>query len=111
MTTPMPADDTMLQADKGTPHGMVLTCPHCRKRAYIRTSRPVTETYREAWAICTGCGFTGKAHVAWDAEASPSLQPNPRVSLPRMAYRDAVDSFLSAELATREQLDMFANTG
>lgn len=111
MTTPMPAEDLPLPADKGTPHGLALSCPHCGKRCYIRTSRSVTETYREAWAICTGCGFKGKAHAAWDFEVSPSLLPNPRVALPRMDYRDAVDAFVTAHLAERDQLDMFANTG
>lgn len=112
MTTPIPAEEEQpaLQANRYA-HGISLKCPHCRMRAIIRTSRQVVETYREAWAICPGCGFKGKAHVSWDAEASPSLMPNPKVSLPRLDYRDAVEQFASDELATRPQLDMFANTG
>lgn len=111
MTTPLPADDApVLQANRYA-HGIALSCPHCSQRAIIRTSRPVTETYREAWALCPGCGFKGKAHVAWDTEASPSLLPNPRVTLPRMEYRDAVDQFAAEHLAGRPQIDLFANTG
>jgi len=111
VTTPLPPDDAPVREKSGTPHGLALTCPHCGKRAYIRTSRSITETYREAWAICTGCGFTGKAHAAWDVEVSPSLLPNPRVTLPRLDRQEAIDAFVAAELSTRDQLDMFANTG
>lgn len=111
VTTPLPADDTpVIQANRYS-HGIALTCPHCRQRAIIRTSRQVTETYRESWAICPSCGFKGKAHVAWDAEASPSLMPNRKVQLPRMDYLDAVDQFTAEELSRRPQMDMFANTG
>ncbi len=112
MTTPLPLDDAPKPViGHGTPLGVALICPHCGKRAHVRTSRRVSETYREGWAICTGCGFTGKAHVAWDAEATPSLMPNPKVKLPRMDYREAVEQFTANELANRPQLDMFANTG
>jgi len=77
--------------------GFALTCPHCGERALIRSSRLVTETYREGWAICAHCGFSGKAHVAWDAEANPSLAPNPQVQLPRMqAAALAADSLQTA---------------
>lgn len=95
-------------ASKGTPHGLALTCPHCNKRAYIRTSRPLSETYREAWAICTGCGFKGKAHAAWDVEVSPSLLPNPRVQLPVLEIDEAVQQFVQLEKGQQQQLDIFA---
>ncbi|MFV0662743.1 ogr/Delta-like zinc finger family protein [Denitromonas sp.] len=112
MTTPMPADEHQpaMQANRYA-HGIALTCPHCDVRAIIRTSRKVVETYREAWAICPGCGFKGKAHVSWDCEASPSLMPNPKVSLPKLDYREAVEQFTAEELARRPQMDMFVNTG
>lgn len=113
MTTPIPAEEDQqpaIQANRYS-HGIRLACPHCKQPAIIRTSRQVVETYREAWAICPSCGFKGKAHVSWDAEASPSLMPNPKVSLPRMDYRDAVEQFAAEELARRPQMDMFANTG
>lgn len=113
----MPADNVQqeepapsVQANRYS-HGIAVSCPHCSARCIIRTSRKVTETYREAWAICPGCGFKGKAHVAWDAEASPSLLPDPRVSLPRIPYNDAVDQFATEELRRRDQRDMFADTG
>ena len=58
MTTPMPADDIDTETETDTakrlPLGVALMCPHCGTRAHIRTSRQVTETYREGWAICTG---------------------------------------------------------
>lgn len=108
MTTPMPADD--LAETRRLPLGVAVTCPHCGTRAHIRTSRQVTETYREGWAICTGCGFKGKIHTAWDAEVNPSMLPNPKVSLPKIDYRDAVEQFLADNLAGKPQLDMFSNS-
>lgn len=92
-------------------HGMALMCPHCSTRCIIRTSRAISETYREAWAICAGCGFKGKAHTAWDAEASPSLRPSPSVRLPRLEYQEAVEQFAAEELAESDQTDLFLNTG
>ena len=113
MTTPMSADEHRPQPQGGYPRGIALQCPHCARRVVIRTSRQVSETFREAWAICDGCGFKGKAHVAWDAEASPSLLPNPKVHLPAIAYQDAVAQFATEEIAASgaPQMDIFANTG
>lgn len=112
-TTVIPAEDDQqpaMQANRYS-HGISLKCPHCGQRTIIRTSRQVVETYREAWAICPGCGFKGKAHVSWDAEATPSLMPNPKVQLPKLDYRDAVEQFTAEDLSGRPQMDMFANTG
>jgi len=108
MTTPLPADDIK---PRSLPLGVAASCPHCGTRAHIRTSRLLTETYREGWAICTNCGFKGKIHVAWDAEVTPSLQPNPRVALPKLAYRDAVEQFFTDSQAGKAQLDLFVSSG
>lgn len=113
MTSPLPPDDVRppVSTPPRYPVGLSLSCPHCGNRALVRTSRLISESFREAWGFCATCGFSGKAHVAWDIEAAPSLMPNPKVRLPRMEYRDAVEAFSSAELSTRQQLDIFANTG
>lgn len=112
MTTPMQPDEVRpVPASTRYPVGLSLTCPHCGTRAMVRTSRLLTEAFREAWGFCAHCGFSGKAHVAWDVEAAPSLMPNPKVRLPRMEYRDACEAFTAEELAGRDQLDMFASSG
>jgi predicted RNA-binding Zn-ribbon protein involved in translation (DUF1610 family) len=92
-------------------HGIALNCPHCGKRVIIRTSRLITEIYREAWGICPACGFNGKAHVAWDVEAAGSLMPNPKVTLPKMDFEHARADFLSEELRKRPQVDLFESSG
>lgn len=91
--------------------GVAVVCPHCKQRALVRTSRQITETFRELWGICTNCGFKGKGHVAWDMEATPSLLPNPKVHLPRMDYDQAVEEFVAEDLADKPQTDMFAPSG
>lgn len=106
-----PEETRQTSAATRYPVGLTLTCPHCGNRALVRTSRLVSESFREAWGVCPTCTFSGKAHVAWDIEAAPSLMPNPKVRLPRMEYRDAVDDLAAADIAGRPQMDMFANTG
>ena len=91
--------------------GVAGICPHCGNRALVRTSRQVSESFRELWGFCEHCGFRGKGHVAWDLEASPSLLPNPKVKLPRMNYDAAVEEFVAEELAGKPQTDMFTNSG
>lgn len=92
-----------------------VACPHCGHRVSVRTSRQVTEIFRELWGICTHCGFTGKAHIAWDVEAAPSLTPNPRVQLPGMNHREATETFAADDRAgtspDQEPIDMFPSTG
>jgi len=91
--------------------GITLSCPYCGKRAGIRTSRQVTEIYRECWAMCDNCAFVGKAHVAWDAEVNPSMLPNPTVDLPRVPTSEGVAAFVDEEIARQDQKDLFANSG
>ncbi|WP_068634927.1 ogr/Delta-like zinc finger family protein [Thauera butanivorans] len=107
MSTPVPANTTTRQL----PLGVALTCPHCGSRAHIRTSKLVTEIYRDAWALCTCCGFKGRAHVAWDAEVNPSLMPNARVSLPRIEYREAIEQFFADTQDGKPQQDLFLSSG
>lgn len=112
MTSAMQTDEARQPSTSPRyPVGLSLTCPHCTNRALVRTSRLVSESFREAWGFCPTCGFSGKAHVAWDIEAAPSLMPNPKVRLPRMEYRDACEAFTAEELAGRNQMDMFASSG
>lgn len=91
--------------------GMTLLCPHCKTPAFIRSSRMVTDTYREAWGGCVLCGFKGTAHTSWDYQVLPSLMPNPSIQLPQLNYAEAVERFTADEIAKRDQLDLFVSSG
>ena len=59
-------------------------CPHCRARAFIRTSEEMTTTMREITYQCTDpeCGHTYVVVAEVDRTLSPSAKPNPSVLLP-----------------------------
>jgi hypothetical protein len=100
-----------LERHKQLLRGMVVTCPHCKSPTFIRSSRLVTEIYREAWCGCALCGFKGMVHLGWDKQVFPSLMPNPNVRLPLMSYDDAVERFAADELFRRDQMDLFVASG
>jgi len=73
-----------------------MSCPHCRGPARIRSSRPVTLTYRQLNCACLDvqCGFTFGADIEITHMISPSARPNPDVQLravPRRTRRPAND--------------------
>lgn len=111
MTEHLDSNVFSLDRQRHIARGMVAMCPHCHTPTYIRNSRLITDVYREAWAGCVKCGFKGKCHLAWDLEILPSLMPNPTVRLLRLPYDEAVEQFTAAELATRDQLDLFVASG
>lgn len=61
-----------------------LRCPHCKSTALRRSSRAVTDTFRELFYICrnVACGHTWKASLTYDYGLSPSAIPDPNVTLP-----------------------------
>lgn len=61
-----------------------LKCPHCGQRAQVRKSETITPTYREGLVECMNaeCGWRGKLTVAMTETFTPSLRPNPGISLP-----------------------------
>lgn len=61
-----------------------LNCPHCGAHASRRSSRKVTETFREIFFICSNvqCGHSFKATLSYDYGLSPSANPAPGVNLP-----------------------------
>jgi hypothetical protein len=63
---------------------MRLDCPHCNSPATIRTSRPLSETVREASVQCTNvwCAHTWITQIAAVRTISPSMTPNPKVHIP-----------------------------
>lgn len=61
-----------------------MNCPHCRKRAQVRTSNEITLTMREVYFLCTNivCGHSWVAVIEATRTISPSGIPNPKVNLP-----------------------------
>lgn len=64
--------------------GMRSPCPHCKHPARIRTSKQISDVYRELWLECTNpqCGWRGKGGLGIIHTLSPSATPNPEVSIP-----------------------------
>ncbi|MBI5917815.1 MAG: ogr/Delta-like zinc finger family protein [Nitrosomonadales bacterium] len=64
---------------------MRCNCPHCAKKAVIRTSRPISELTREYSMQCTNimCGHTWVAVLSAIRTIVPSATPNPSVHIPR----------------------------
>lgn len=91
--------------------GSALLCPHCGTRSLIRTSRQITETFREGYSICTKCAFMGKYVTHYIAECVPSVSPNPRVSLPALPRHQAVNDIAASEAAEADQMDLFFRSG
>lgn len=60
-----------------------VTCPHCKSRALIRTSRQLTALVKEVYCQCQNlmCGHTFVAHVEAVRTISPSATPDPQVAL------------------------------
>lgn len=90
--------------------GSAVLCPHCGSRSMIRTSRQITEIYREGYSICLDCSFMSKYAVQIIGEAAPSCSPNPRVNLPKIPRHQAV-SELGASLEDSDQLALFDRPG
>lgn len=76
------------------PRSGFLPCPHCRTTPHRRTSRPITNTYREIYYQCRNmaCGHTWKASETYDYGIVPSGIPDPAVDLPLnpMSREDAM---------------------
>lgn len=61
-----------------------IDCPHCRSRALVRTSEPITLLVRDVRLRCTNddCGHTFVAQLMIVRTIVPSLRPDPTVRLP-----------------------------
>lgn len=111
MTTCRPAAAATKAPATRKTHGSAVLCPHCGTRMLIRTSRQVIETYREGWGICGACSFMGKFCLSFLAEGTPSVAPNPRVTLPRMPTHQATTDLAASLAAEADQMDLFARSG
>lgn len=60
-------------------------CPHCNESMWIRSSEQVDPLLKRLYGQCTNvhCGFTAQGFLTWDAELSPSSNPNPEINLPK----------------------------
>lgn len=58
-------------------------CPHCNESMWIRSSEQVDPLLKRLYGQCTNvhCGFTAQGFLTWDAELSPSSNPNPEINL------------------------------
>ena len=65
--------------------GLMMECPHCGEKAANRTSKTVTNTYRELYYVCfnEACGHTWKASLSFLYTVSPSAMPKPGLQLAR----------------------------
>lgn len=63
---------------------MLMTCPHCKGRLKIRTSREVSLLTREAYLQCeyVHCAYTCAAIISQVRTIAPSMKPNPQAYLP-----------------------------
>lgn len=63
---------------------MRVTCPHCEKKANIRTSKHITAITRELYYQCSNvnCGHTWVALISAIRTIVPSQTPNPKVYIP-----------------------------
>lgn len=61
-----------------------IECPHCKADSTVRTSRPLSDTVREAKVQCNNpeCAHTWIAHLAAVRTIAPSMTPNPKVYIP-----------------------------
>lgn len=61
-----------------------MECPHCGTKAANRTSKTVTETYRELYYQCADpeCGHSWKASLSFLYTISPSARPKDDLKLP-----------------------------
>ncbi|KAA0016655.1 ogr/Delta-like zinc finger family protein [Salinicola corii] len=60
------------------------TCPHCGSYARVRYSKQVTPIYREGAIECQNadCGWRGKFSFEFTVTLTPSMTPNPDITLP-----------------------------
>lgn len=67
---------------------MIFQCPHCKSKATIRTSRPISPLLRELYFQChdVECGHTFSAFLEVRETISPSAKPDPLVHLPMSEY-------------------------
>ena len=61
-----------------------IECPHCKSNSTVRTSRPLSDTVREAKVTCDNpeCAHSWIAHLAAVRTIAPSMTPNPKVHIP-----------------------------
>ncbi|RQT24301.1 ogr/Delta-like zinc finger family protein [Burkholderia contaminans] len=59
-------------------------CPHCRTRATARSSREMSQTFREVTFQCNNveCGHTYVVNMEFARTLSPSATPNLSLHLP-----------------------------
>lgn len=79
----------MPKQTKHSPMSTALTCPHCGDVARCRSSKDVTETYREAYFECRQllCGHAWKVAISFIHTIRPSATPRPGLML-TMAPRE-----------------------
>lgn len=67
-----------------------IRCPHCDKRATIRTSRQLSPLLKECRFSCTDvmCGHTFVAYLEVKYTTSPPARPSPAVRLPLSEHVD-----------------------
>lgn len=67
---------------------MIFTCPHCKGKATIRTSRSINPLLRELHYQChdVECGHTFSAWLEVYETISPSAKPDPLVHIPMSEY-------------------------
>lgn len=77
-----------------------ITCPHCESDSTIRTSRPLSDTVREAKVQCNNpdCAHTWIAHLAAVRTIAPSMTPNPKVFIPLSPRSPAANTSASAQM-------------
>lgn len=63
---------------------MRLICPHCKAKATIRTSRPMSDISRELSLQCSNleCAHTWVSLVSAVRTIAPSMTPDPHVYIP-----------------------------
>lgn len=88
-----------------------LPCPHCKTTPHRRTSRQITETYREIYYQCRNmaCGHTWKASETYDYGIVPSGISDPKIDLPLrpMSRDDAMVLAAQVPLPDPDQLGLF----
>lgn len=76
-----------------------MNCPHCGKRAQIRTSHKMTKTMRELYFLCSNllCGHSWIAHLEAVRTISPSGVPDPKVVIPIVERKEVqrIDEILN----------------
>lgn len=72
-----------------------MNCPHCKKRAQVRTSLEITPTMREVYFLCNNlaCGHSWVGTLEAVRTISPSGLPNPLINLPIMERNDVEKVF------------------